>query len=309
MLTDDLAASLRDHADSVRGDPAVILAAVSDRTRRHNRTRRVAAGATLVLVAGGIVGAVQLTNSRSDTGGVSVAGAGMVPCDTPARTVPHFLDWPCPPGPFTRYYSQQTQAFQGEASVLFAGNPAGDLEVRVLGFGPVPNGRPGSTVVFAELWQRGGRTSAKIGYNFAKPARFSPSPENAPTGDAMVFPYLVGPMPTGNPSLIVTRPVGTFAVTSRKECTAIASNRARLSVSHPASCGDTVLAGRAIAAIRVVDGRGRLGPAIPVRAGVAGLADRRIHRGWTIQGLSSTGAVLASVPYGPTPGLGGGRTP
>jgi hypothetical protein len=308
MLTDDLAASLRDHADSVHGEPAVMLAGVADRTRRHNRTRRISAGATLVLVAGAIVGAVQLTDTHSDTGRISVGGAAPVPCDTPARTVPQLLDWPCLTGSFTRYYSQQTQALRNQADVLFDGLYP-DLQVRVLGFGPVPNGRPGSTAVFAEIWQRGGRTSAKLGFSFAKPARLSPNPQNAPTGDPVVFPYLVGPMPAGNPPLIVTRPVGTFAVTSRKECRAIASNRARLTISHPASCGDTVLARPGIAAIRVVEGNGHLGPVIPVHAGLAGLADRRIHPGWTIQGLSSSGAVVASVPYAPTPGLGEGGTP
>jgi hypothetical protein len=308
MLTDDLATSLRDHADSVRGDPEVILAAVSDRTRRHNRHRGAAAGATLVLVAGAIVGAVQLTNSRSDAGGSSVAGAAPVPCDKPTRTVPHFLDWPCPPGTFNQYYSQQTEVFQGEAGVLFPGAADAHLQVRVLGFGPVPNGRPGSTVVFAELWQRRGRTSAMIGYNLAKPAKFSPNSDVAPPGDAVVFPYLVGPMPAGKPALIVTRPIGTFGVDSRKECQAIASNRAHLSVSHPAACGDTVVARSGIAAIRVDEGDGHFGPVIPVHAGLAGLADR-LHPTWTIQGLGTAGTVVGSVPYGPTKGLDGGGTP
>jgi hypothetical protein len=304
MLIDDLAASLREHADSVRSEPAVTLAGVADRTRRHNRSRRLAPIATLVLVSGVIVGAVHLTTTHSSgTGRVSGAGAVRVPCDTPTRTVPQFLDWPCPTGSFSRYYSQQTQAFQQEADVLFAREPAADLEVRVLGFGPVPNGRPGSTVVFAELWQRGGRTAALLGYNFAKPAQFSPNSDEAPADDAVVFPYLVGPMPAGNPQLLVTGRSGTFAVTSRTECRAIASNRARLTISHPGSCSDTVLARPGIAAIRVVEGVGHFGPVIPVRAGLAALADH-VHPTWTIQGLSSTGAVLASAPYDPMPGLG-----
>jgi hypothetical protein len=306
MLTDDLATSLRDHADSVRGEPAMMLEAVANRTRRYNRTRRVAVGAMLVLVTGAIVGAVQLTNTHREPSGVSVAGATLVPCDTPIRTVPQFLDWPCLAGSFTGYYAEQTQAVQAEAIDLFAGTPIADLQVRVLGFGPVPNGRPGSTVVYAEVWQRGGHTSAKIGYNFAKPAQFSPSSGEAPADDAVVFPYLIGPMPPGDPSLIVTRPVGTFAVKSRQECRAIASNRARLTISHPASCSDTVLARPGIAALRVDKGDGHFGPVIPVHAGLAGLADS-VHPTWTIQGLSSTGSLIASVPYGPTPGLGGSR--
>jgi hypothetical protein len=304
MLTDDLATSLRDHADSVRGEPAVMLEAVANRTRRYNRTRRVAAGAILVLVTGAIVGAVQLTNTNREPGGVSVGGAVRVPCDTPARVVPQLLDWPCLTGSFSRYYNQQTQALRAEAIDLFAGVPAADLQVRVLGFGPVPNGRPGSTVVYAEVWQRGGRTSAKIGYNFAKPAQFSPGSDQAPADDAVVFPYLVAPMPAGNPSLLVTRPVGTFAVKSRKECRAIASNRARLTVSHPASCSDTVVARPGIVAIRVGEGDGHFGPVIHVHAGLAGLGDG-VHPTWTIQGLSSTGSVVASVPYSPTPHLFG----
>jgi hypothetical protein len=303
MLTDDLATSLREHADSVQGEPAVTLAGVADRTRRHNRTRLVAPLATLVLVSGVILGGVQLTHTHSsDADGGSVAGAVQVPCDTPARTVPRFLDWPCLSGSFSRYYSQQTEAFQQEAALLFAGERDADLEVRVLGFGPVPNGRPGSTVVFAELWQRGGHTAAQLGYNFAKPAQFSPSSDKAPADDAVVFPYLVGPVPAGSPSLIVTGRRGTFGVRSRKECRAIASNRARVTISHPASCSDTVVARGGIAAIRVVKGGGHFGPVIPVRAGLAALADR-VHPTWTIQGLSSTGTVLASVPYDPMPGL------
>jgi hypothetical protein len=304
MLTDDLATSLRDHADSVRAEPAMMLAGVADRTRRHQRIRRIAVGATVVLVAGAIVGAVHLTDTHNDTGRISPAGATRVRCDTPTRTVRQLLDWPCLPGSYNRYYSQQTQELRNEADTLFAGLYP-HLQVRVLGFGPVPNGRPGSTVVFAEFWQRGGSTPAKFGYNFAKPARFSPSLQNAPTGDPTVFPYLVGSMPAGNPALIVTRPDGTFRVGSRKECAAIASNRARVGISHPASCSDTVVARGGITAIRVDEGDGHFGPAIPVHAGLAGLADR-VHPTWTIQGLSNSGAVVASIPYAPTPGLGGG---
>jgi hypothetical protein len=301
MLTDDLATSLRDHADKVYPEPGVTLAGVASRTRRHNRTRRIAAGVTLALVAGAIVSAVQLTEGHSQPGGVSVAAAVRIPCDTPTRPVPQFLDWPCPTGSFSRYYSQQTEALRTEADTLFAGLYP-DLQFRVLGFGPVPNGRPGSTVVYAEIWQRGGHTPAKIGYSFAKPARFSPNVDGAPADDAVVFPSLVGPMPAGNPSLIVTRPVGTFGVKSPRECRAITSGRARLTISHPASCSDTVVARRGIAAIRVVEGVGHFGPVIPVHEGLAALADH-MHPTWTIQGLSRTGTVLASIPYGPMPGL------
>jgi hypothetical protein len=304
MLTDELTASLREHADDVRGDPAVMLAAVANRTTRHNRTRGVAAGAILVLVTCAIVGAVQLTNTHRHAGGVSVGRAVQVPCDTPTRVVPQMLDWPCLTGTFSRYYNQQTQAIRAEAIDLFTGVPAAELQVRVLGFGPAPNGRPGSTVVVAEVWQRGGRGSAKIGYNFAKPAQFSPGSDQAPADDAVVFPYLVGPMPAGDPPLIVTRPRGTFAVGSRKECRAIASNQATLTVSHPASCDDTVVARGGITAIRVAEGPGHFGPVAPVIAGIAGIG-KGVHPAWTIQGLDSSGAVVASVPYGPTRGLGG----
>jgi hypothetical protein len=306
MLTDELTASLREHADSVSGDPAMMLAAVANRTKRHNRTRGVAAGAMLVLAAGAIVSAVQLANTHRHAGGVSVGGAVPVPCDTPTQVVPRLLDWPCLTGSFSRYYNQQTQAIKDEAIDLFAGVPAADLDlqVRVLGFGPVPNGRPGSTVVYAEVWQRGSRAAAKIGYNFAKPAKFSPGSDQAPADDAVAFPYLVAPMPAGDPALIVTRPMGTFAVRSRKECRAIASNQAPLTVSHPASCSDTVVAQGGITAIRIDQGDGHVGPLTPIVAGIAGLAEG-VHPSWTIQGLDSSGAVIASVPYRPTPGLDG----
>jgi hypothetical protein len=106
------------------------------------------------------------------------------------------------------------------------------------------------------------------------PAGSSPTADQAPANEPVVYPYLVGSMPAGRPALLVTRPAGAFAVTSGRARRAIASNRDHSTISHPASCSDTVVAGQGIAAIRVVEGVGHLGPVIRVRAVLAALSER-----------------------------------
>jgi hypothetical protein len=300
MLTEDLTATLRDHAEDITGTPASLLTAVERRMQQHHH-RRVASvtAATVFVVAAVSVAAVVLADSHSSRGStrVSIAGSTQVPCDQPSRAVPHYIAWPCASGAVSAYDEQE---FDAIAPLALRNVSAKGLQIRVLAFGPLPNSRPGSTVVYAEVWPRYGDEPASGFASYSVPARLQPGYHGKTAPDAPLLESAVGgSLPAGRQALFVDAPVGYSNAATPHSCEQM-DNNPPTNDQHDylAPCADTVVARQGVTAIRVVDSKGKIGPAIPVHNGLAGLTDTAEgRRGWTIQGLNDRGTVIASTPY------------
>jgi hypothetical protein len=308
MLTEDLTASLRARAGDIQAAPSSMLADLERRVATNRRRRRAAAsGAVVLLIAAVSVGVAVATGGpgTSVQPAPSIDAATTVPCATPARTVPGYLDWPCPSRTLTRYDEQVIHHLRTFTALLpFPSSDSratpSDLAIRVLAMGPLPNSRPGSTVIHAEVWLRDGTGPATLvtsyGFHVAAAPRWTRAHAVdgwSPAGDGS------DPRPPGDPVLFLDSPPSLDIPRPPDECQRMADTKPDpRHGGYFAACTDTAVTRADVASIRTVGPHGQHGPLTAVTDGLAGLDTTRVQRpNWTIQALDADGNVIGSVPF------------
>lgn len=286
--------------------PLVVDTAIREGRQARRRHRIAAVASTCVVVAVvAAIGVVVVRNSNHSPTQLS-SGSTTARCDTPDRAVPDLLDWPCMTATPTGYDQQQISQTLTLAAILWPTDVnEADLQIRVLGFGPLPNSRPGTSLVYAEVWERSGTTPARIIYSVTAPVHYfgraavrnaalhglGPNDPEVPGGGT-------GDTTSGGSGLFVALTVEFKHPEPRDACEAMLNTPVPPKTAYPSACTDTVIARPDIAAIRIVHANGDVDQPIPVVNGLAGINYPNEYRhGWTIQGLDSAGDVVATVPY------------
>lgn len=286
--------------------PLVVDAAIRDGRRARRRHRVAAAASTCLVVA--VVASVGVVIARTSADSPSQVSSGTTAarCDTPTRVVPGFVDWPCvTPVPSHYEQLQIQQTFQQGVTLWPTTVVETDLQMRVLGFGPLPNSRPDTSLVYAEVWQRTGSTAARMVatvaapiHDYGKRAVRNAEQHGVNPRDPLAAVGASGPMPQGDPGLYINLEVGFRHPEPKNACQTMERNL-RPRPHYPTACTDTVIARQDITQIRTVDPGGRADAPLAVTSGgLAGLpyTDQYRH-GWHIQGLDSSGDVVTTVPY------------
>jgi hypothetical protein len=307
MLTEELTSTLRAHADDVDAPRSSLLVDLEHRIITSRRRRRAGAtGAAVLLVVGVTIGVVaaSISPGRKGQSPPVLTDATSVPCATPAREVPDYLDWPCPEGTLTPYDREAIHHLLTFTTLSpTASNPnvkPPDVAVRVLAMGPLPNSRAGSTVVHAEVWQRDGTGPATIVTSYGFHASAAPRwarPRNGdewvPGGDAM------GTKLPGDPVMFLDVPPGLDLPRRPDECQHMADTKPnKRHGGYFAACTDTVVTRAGVANVRTIGPHGQLGALDRVTDGLAGLDTTRSQRpNWRIQALDASGNVIGSIPF------------
>jgi hypothetical protein len=210
------------------------------------------------------------------------------------------LDWPCPSGPVTGAEETQLNAMIADAEnaeIRHARNthapptPIKNAQVRVLAFGPLPNGTPGTMFAAAMYWQKNGTTPAQIIDSYAD-------------ADGIASSGRLGPIPVaGDPPLLATPSnMAPPTPTTSNWCNDLAANPPTPPMETTVTCTNTVVARAGVTAVRLVRGPDEADPPTPVHNGLAGVyeaphwtSDVKTH--WRIEALNSHGQVIGSIPY------------
>lgn len=314
MLSEDLTTTLRARSADIETSGSSILMNLERRIATSRRHRRIAAtGAVVALVAGTILGVAVATNDASRGQPTpALAGATKVPCATPTREVPGYLDWPCPAVTLTPYDRAAIHHLRTFTALMpGVSSPArvpdgsdaespSDVAIRVLAMGPLPNSRPGSTVVHAEVWFLDGTGPASIVTSYG----FHASEEPQWTLPHVVHDWVPAGDGTrnglaGNPIIFLDAPPSIELPRLPDECQRLADTKPNeRHGGYLAACTDTVVARADVANIRMIGPHGQLGALNPVTDGLAGLDSTRTHRpNWRIQALDADGNIIGSVPF------------
>jgi hypothetical protein len=285
--------------DAVVREVSLDIDAIIRTGHSRRRRRRYATAMTAVVIA--IAGTTLVVSNFPHTaasGSQTLSATGTIPCNTPTRTVPDYLSWPCATGPVTPYFQGQINdaASYAQSAHIDAGRvgpqqPITHARVRVLAFGTLPNSTAGSTLTVVEYWQAGGHSPAQL---FATVSgTHDPGGGDGTSGLVPV---------TGDPA-VFSIPANWFPPKS------VTSNQCEYLVNHPptppneatATCTRTVVARAGVAAVRLLRGPGHPDAAVQVHHNLAGIFQAPLgtpHLSqWRIQALDSNGHIISSVPY------------
>lgn len=266
--------------------------------RRRRRTMRLT-GAVCAAVIAAATAAVVEEVPGSGHASVVVSNATGVPCAEPPAAVSNALRWPCPqqtPDAFFDVMFDKPELF------LTPGKSATSLDYRILGFGRLPNSRPGGVVVVGETWPIAGATSAEVFTAFASPAHYQPGieAEQEVAGPNGPVPDLIGEgaAPAADPAMLLVSTPRLSAEPAERTCAALAMSTPQPRTTYLAACSDTVVVRSDITAIQLVRDGSLEGAPIPVTDGLAGLPGPQDSRpGWQIQGLDAAGNVVATIAW------------
>jgi hypothetical protein len=320
MLTDELSRALRAHAQDVNPQGRDILAGLDAKLSRRRR-HGVAVGAMVVAVTA-IVGistvAARLVESPAASGhsrqGPTSVGSlpapGPARCDTPTRTVAHYLDWSCPTGTIDGQGQQVLARMLGAAkqSIGFqtwrrlpnsSPHPAKAVHMRVLAYGPVTDDAATDRMfAAAEFWlpHRHGAYFVTLVF-----------PKNVRPGTAFMVSLGEGALgrvgDIGNSGQIQTARV--LYNTNHVYPTSSADTKTCSSIpatgdNRPAHCSDIFLVRPDIVALRL------LRPGVPsviaaAHNGFAGVpvtgTAPEAHGDWRVQALDRHGKVVSTIGY------------
>jgi hypothetical protein len=318
MLTDELTAALRNHAQDVTADGRDILAGLDAKTSRRRRHGAAMGAMVLAVTAIIVVSTVAARSIESPTPtGQSTAVDPTLPppgparCDTPTRTVPNYLDWSCPTGTIDGQGQQVLTRMLGAAkeSIGFrtwrrlpnsSPHPAKAVHMRVLAYGPVTGDAAATGHMFAaaEFWLPHRHGAYFVTLVFPKQVhpgtffliRLGEGPLGV-VGDRGAS----GQIQTAR-VLYNTNHVYPASSAGTKTCSSIPAT----GDNGPAQCSDIFLVRPDIAALRLVR-PGTPAVIVPARDGFAAVPATgtapKDHSDWQVQALDRHGDVVSTVGY------------
>jgi hypothetical protein len=174
----DLAQLLRDamteHTDGIE-PPTDVARVALDRAGRHTRHGHLAPIAVGIVVIAIVLSGLVVHLARGGSGSVGLSTTNSAPgpirCDTPTRSVPGYLSWPCNAETVSGYYQTGFHdMLEGAPQAFgFAHQVPGGLRMRVLAYGSVPGVAGRFAFIAAEFW-RPDHGRARVAYSeFAGP--------------------------------------------------------------------------------------------------------------------------------------------
>jgi hypothetical protein len=301
MLTEELTASLHRHAGDVTRSTADLLASLELKAARRRRRVTVATVLSVTAVAALIAGVIVVLGQDGHSQAAVTVNPPVpkeqISCDEPTRTVPMYLDWPCPTGTASAQEQAGFALMLGSAQSFLADegvhhkvgtgftiHPATDVRMRVLSLGSLPAASGGRTFSAAEFW-------------LANNTRVSNS-------RAAIFTCLGGPTGgcgAGGPVSAHHTVYNTYLVqpdpgTSEASCE-------DTSPAHEAAaphCTDIFLVGPKVTALRLLRPH-QPDVIVAVHHGSAGLPATSIdpdhHHDWQVQALTGNHSVIESISY------------
>jgi hypothetical protein len=319
MLTDELTAALRDHAQDVTADGRDILAGLDAKTSRRRRHGAAIGAMVLAVTAIIVVSTVAArsvespaTNSSVSTSvDPSLPAPGPARCDTPTRTVPNYLDWACPTGTIDSQGQQVLTRMLGAAkqSIGFqtwrrlpnsSPHPAKAAHMRVLAYGPLTGAPAGTDRMFAaaEFWlphRHGAYFVTLVFPKQVRPGTFFMVRIGEGSLGVVGDRGASGQIQTAR-ALYNTNHVYPDSSADTKTCTSIPAT----GDNGPAQCSDIFLVRPDVVALRLV----RAGiPAVivPAHNGFAAVPATgtapKDHSDWQVQALDRHGDVVSTIGY------------
>jgi hypothetical protein len=322
MLTDEVTAALRVHAQDVTAEGRDILAGLDAKLSRRRRHGAAMGAMVLAVTAIIVVSTVAARSVESPTaaghsatdrtaGDPTLPPPGPARCDTPTRTVPNFLDWSCPTGTIDSQGQQVLARTLGGAKQLIndlsrlpspgsSPHPAKAVHMRVLAYGPLTGDASSAGRVFtaAEFWlpHSGGTYFTTL--VFSKSTR---------PGTPIRFTFGGGTLADGTNRgnagrvqatrlLYNTAHVYPDSSADTKTCTSIPPT----DDAGPARCSDIFLVRPDIVALRLVR-TGMPAVIVPAHNGFAAVPATgtapKDHSDWRVQALDRHGDVVSSIGY------------